>query len=272
MQRKDNIKCVFNLFKICWLSYEKGENVKKLLIIFTAICLTFIVPYGFAKVISGFFNEWFIDNSAANFFVGVFSHRLAQVIISLTLLVIVAKWKDIKTNFRLDHVRAGIYSFRWIAIFWPILTILFFFISVRFIDGFNQYLCELYPPGSNWILAKVGCDFLLLDAFAEEILNRAVIITILAKAFNKSLSIGKLKLSYAALISVPLFALSHVQVSFFPFGIISYDYIQLGLTVITGLLFAYAYEKTQRILVPIFLHGFTNLTITVCAYLSILYF
>jgi membrane protease YdiL (CAAX protease family) len=157
-------------------------------------------------------------------------------------------------------------EFRGVFILWPIITVLFFVGSMVFIDGFGVYLSALYESTDGWMLARVSRDFLLIDAFPEEAFYRAFMIGLLSLGFRNKLSIGKYHLSQAALISVPLFAISHVQVSLIPFTIIAYDTIQLTLTLITGLLFAYAYERTHSIAVPILLHGYTNLVITVSAY------
>lgn len=139
------------------------------------------------------------------------------------------------------------------------------------VDGFRDYLSTLYPQASSWLLAQVSRDFLLFDALPEEVFYRAFMIALLSIGFKSVVEFGRFKISHAALLSVPLFAFAHVQVSLFPFAIIQYDMVQLILTMFTGLLFAYAYEKTECLVVPILLHGYTNLVITVSAYVVLLF-
>lgn len=245
--------------------------MKKILTLVSAIGLAFIIPYGFAKVFSDFISAHISFDASANYLWGAFSHRAIQFFISFALLCMIMKWADIKSNFGLNQVIVGLKRFKWIFVLWPILTMIFFACASRFIEGFNQYLINLYPIDLKWVLAKIGRDVLLLDAFSEEILYRAFIITLLKCAFKESVNIRSFSISHAALLSVPIFALSHIQVSLFPFTIVSYDVIQLGLTLITGLMFAYAYERTQRIMVPVILHGFTNLAITLSAYILLIF-
>lgn len=244
--------------------------MKKILILILALIITFVIPYGFAKAISDLYAKSFSDGGAAGFFILKFIHRLAQFIITTILFALIFnRFDDIKMGFSFDDIVNQLKLFKSVVIMWPILTIVFFLLATIFVDGFTDYLSNLYPLETGWVLAKVGRDVLLLDALAEEVLNRALIIQLIAIYWRNRFRLGSWSISHAALLSVPLFVLSHIQVELFPFSITGYDSIQLGLTFFTGLLFAYAYERTKGLLVPIFLHGYTNLTITVVAYLTI---
>ena len=132
--------------------------------------------------------------------------------------------------------------------------------------GFAGYITQLYPMEIGSAAIQLGRDALMLDALAEEVLYRALIIQLMGLCWTREVGFGRVQLTQAAWLSIPIFALSHVQVSFFPFRIIGYDPIQLGLTVLTGFIFAYAYEKTQALVLPILIHGYTNLIITITAY------
>ncbi|MBV1757716.1 MAG: CPBP family intramembrane metalloprotease [Dethiosulfatibacter sp.] len=243
--------------------------MKRILILILALIITFIIPYGFAKAISDLYAKSFSDGGAAGFFILTFIHRLAQFIITTILFALIFNRFDINMGFSFDDIVNQLKLFKSVVIMWPILTIVFFLFTTIFVDGFIDYLSNLYPLETGWVLAKVGRDVLLLDALAEEVLNRAFIIQLIAIYWSNRFRLGSWSISHAALLSVPLFVLSHIQVELFPFSIKGYDPIQLGLTFFTGLLFAYAYERTKGLLVPIFLHGYTNFTITVVAYLTL---
>lgn len=250
--------------------------MKKLLILLIAIILTFTVPYGAVKFLSDIIMNWlheiFSISQTNSYFLGALIHRLIQFLIAMLLLLLVYKQKKINTLFSLNKLRLDLIEFKFLIILWPIMTVIFFIIAILLVDGFVEYLSELYVFTSEWILVRTMRDLFLLDAIAEEVFYRAFMISLLSIGFGKYLKIGNFKISHAALISIPLFTLSHVQVSLYSFKIISYDIIQLILTILTGFIFAYAYEKTRNLTLPIFLHGYTNLAITLSAYMILFFF
>lgn len=103
--------------------------MKRVVIIASAIIMTFVVPYGIAKVMS----EWamgLIDgviklSVEGNYFLSALSHRAFQLVVAIILLRLILKWEAIKRLFRLEDLRKGIEAFRGVIIFWPMLTILF---------------------------------------------------------------------------------------------------------------------------------------------------
>lgn len=250
--------------------------MKKLLVLILAIFLTFAVPYGAAKFLSDFMMNWlheiFSLSQASSYFFGVLIHRLIQFLIAILLLLFIFKQKKIAALFKFNTLKMDMIEFKSLFILWPILTVLFLVIAIFVLDGFTEYLSGLYVFTPGWILVRTSRDLFLLDAISEEVFNRAFMIGFLSIGFGKYLKIRKFKLSHAALLSIPLFALSHVQVTLYPFKIISYDIIQLILSLLTGFIFAYSYEKSKSLMLPFLLHGYTNLVITVSAYMILFFF
>lgn len=250
--------------------------MKKLFVLLLAIFLNFAVPYGAAKFLSDFLMHWFHEifslSQASSYFFGALSHRLIQFLIAMLLLLFVFKQKKIVSLFKLSTLRMDMYEFKTLFILWPIMTVLFLVITIFLVDGFAEYLSGLYVFTPEWILVRICRDLFLLDAVSEEVFNRAFMIGLLSIGYGQHIKIGKFKISHAALLSIPLFALSHIQVSLYPFNIISYDIIQLILSILTGFIFAYSYEKSRSLLLPFLLHGYTNLIITVCVYMILFFF
>lgn len=244
--------------------------MKKLSVGLLAVILTFVVPYGAAKGPADWMMKWlderFSLSQAGWYFTGALTHRVIHFAIAIALLLMIYGFEDARKRFDFGNLKNDLSEFRWIIMLWPILTVIFFIGSMLMVDGFGDYLSRLYQSTDGWLLARVGRDFMLIDAIPEEVFYRGVMIGLLSLGFKKSIRVRKFQISHAALLSVPLFALSHVQISTYPFSIVQYDTIQLGLTVLTGLLFGYAYEKTRSLVLPILLHGYTNLVITVSAY------
>ncbi len=234
--------------------------MKKILVLVLAIIIAFAIPYGFAKVISNFIMEDFVGSGAVYYFLSALSHRFIQFAIAVGVFVFIFKGKNVKMGFNFEDIISKLKLFRWVFIIWPILTLAFFLLATTYIEGFNEYLSNLYPVEVDWFFARLGRDVLLLDALAEEVLNRALVISLLSIYWKKS---------HAVVLSVPIFSLAHIQVELFPFAVIGYDIIQLCLTMFTGGLFAYSYVKTKNLIVPVLLHGYTNMIITLLAYLTV---
>lgn len=232
--------------------------MKKASLVLIAIFLAFTIPYGGAKVISELVGE--------AYFIRVLIHRLSQTGISILLFLLIFRKSQVKLGFDFKTFKRDIIRFKLIFIFWPVATGMFFLVMTVFVDGFAGYITQLYPMEIGSAAIQLGRDALMLDALAEEVLYRALIIQLMGLCWTREVGFGRVQLTQAAWLSIPIFALSHVQVSFFPFRIIGYDPIQLGLTVLTGFIFAYAYEKTQALVLPILIHGYTNLIITITAY------
>ena len=235
--------------------------MKKTIILVVSIILAFIIPYGIAKSVSNFIMEDFVGTGAAYSFFSALSHRAVQFIIVIGLFVLIFGRSNIKIGFGFEDIISKLKLFKWVFITWPILTLVFFLMAMTYIEGFKEYLSNLYPMGLDWFFAKFGRDVLLLDALAEEVLNRALIISLLSMYWKKS---------HAVILSAPIFSLAHIQVNLIPFTVIGYDTIQLCLTMFTGLLFAYSYVRTKNLIVPVLLHGYTNMVITLIAYLIVI--
>ncbi|MCD4712271.1 MAG: CPBP family intramembrane metalloprotease [Clostridiales bacterium] len=235
--------------------------MKKAIVLILSVILAFTIPYGFAKSVSNLIMDDFVGSGAAYSFFSALSHRMVQFVIVLGLFALIFRKRNDKMGFNFEDILSKLKLFKWVFIIWPILTLAFFLLAKTYIDGFNEYLSNLYPLGLDWFFAKLGRDVLLLDALAEEVLNRALIISLLSIYWKKS---------HAVILSVPIFSLAHIQVNLIPFTVIGYDTIQLCLTMFTGLLFAYSYVKTKNIFVPILLHGYTNMMITLIAYLIVI--
>lgn len=235
--------------------------MKKTIVLVLSIILAFIIPYGFAKSVSNHIMEDFVGTGAAYSFLSALSHRMVQFVIVVGLFALIFRRRNNKMGFSFEGLTSKLKLYRWVFITWPILTLAFFLLATTYIDGFNEYLSNLYPMGLDWFFSKFGRDVLLLDALAEEVLNRALIISMLSIYWKKS---------HAVILSVPIFSLAHIQVNLVPFTVVGYDTIQLCLTMFTGWLFAFSYVKTKNIIVPILLHGYTNMMITLIAYLMLI--
>lgn len=117
-----------------------------------------------------------------------------------------------------------------------------------------------WPPALSWDPAVTGLGRLLLfrsvmPGLSEEILFRALVIGILARGWKGCVRLGGLELSAAAVLSAILFMLAHVGFTFAPFGIAYFNPGQMLSAFLFGLFYAWAYEKTGSLLVPMAAHN-----------------
>lgn len=244
--------------------------IHKLFVFIFCLFLGMFIPYGLVASLVNLILPY-LDFSRDVFdFVTAFIHRALQFFLSLLIFRILFKNLKGLRLFRMEKDNNSLFFSKFIFLTWPLVIIIFFIFAHFYIDGFNDYIKMDYPLSGLYPILLPLRDFLLLDALAEEVLYRGLIIVILSKVFTKKTHWKILNISSAALLSIPIFVVAHIQVDFFPFKILFYDEIQLILTLFTGYIFVKAYEDTKGLLMPILLHGYTNLVISLTAYAYLL--
>lgn len=243
--------------------------IKKILALIFVIALGEIIPYGFAKYITDYFGKYTLQTEPAGYFILALIHRGVQFILVLILIKLLFRDKLSILGFNYKNKSLSCKIIAYVLIIWPLIIAAFFLLSGAFVNGFSVYIHNLYPSDSGWMIAKLGRDILLLDAFAEEILYRLFVISYLERYWTGSIRIGKWAISHATILSVPIFVLAHISLNIYPFEVIGYDPVQLLLTAFTGLIFGLAFEKSRSLLAPIVIHGYTNLIITIAGYLTV---
>ena len=240
--------------------------MKKIVIFLLCLFLGLFIPYGMVSSIVNVLASYFNLSRDLFDFVTAFIHRGLQFF--LTLLIFKILFKDLKrlSLLNMDKDKKSLSFSKLIMILWPLVIITFFTLAHGLVEGFHDYIRIDYPLTGLYPILLPLRDFLLLDALAEEVLYRGLIIAILSKVFTKKRHWTFRNMSSAALLSIPIFVVAHIQVDFFPFKIMYYDEIQLILTLFTGFIFAKAFEDTKGLLMPILLHGYTNLVISLTAY------
>lgn len=239
-----------------------------------ALALSELIPFEIAAYLTrhfeGVISNWFniLPSTACYYFLSALCHRFIQFVI---VLVIFKFWfkkplSDLGLNF--NNKTKSLHIIKWVVIIWPILVILFFFISTIGIPDFSNYITAQYPVQGSLKYALILRDTLLLDAFAEETLYRGLIFTVLAFAWQETFQFKGKTYKFVTLLSVPFFVLSHISLSVIPFEVFYYDPVQLALTTLTGILFAAIYDQTNSLFAPIVVHGYTNFIITILGLLT----
>jgi len=133
-----------------------------------------------------------------------------------------------------------------------------------------------YPLSFTNIAGQLGFQ-LLLTGPSEEILFRALPITLLLYSFRESkvvynfqqnmvLKNENLNISLENIIAAVLFTLAHVSWSLNPFSV-SASGVQLTLSMILGLWYGVAYQKSKSIVYPMAMHSIWNVVMVVARYI-----
>ena len=130
-----------------------------------------------------------------------------------------------------------------------------------FVRGFYA---PAFPLNITNVAGTLGFQ-LLLSGTSEEILFRALPITLLVYAYSvktgEPIKIYKLEVSRETMIAAVLFAIAHIGWELNPFSITQFNIHQLVLSVVFGIFYGVAYQKSNSALYPMIMHGISNFVI-----------
>ncbi len=244
------------------------EILRRYGILIFVLAMALAMPFVFAAYPTRFVLQYLVRFDPN----GIYSlqtiiHRTIQFLLVMVLLKLYFKQPYKELGFNFNNIRLSKRIIIWIAVLWPVVSVLVFFIALHAIDGFKESLLNLFPIGSKKIYSAVGQDALMLNAFAEEPLYRSFVILVLLKYREKEIKLFSATVSHAVIISAFIFMFAHISFSIYPFEITYVDPLQLGMTLCTGLIFGIAFEKTKSLFAPVVLHSYTNVIITLVGYL-----
>ncbi len=104
---------------------------------------------------------------------------------------------------------------------------------------------------------------LFFSGLGEEILYRSLPLVLLTFAYGKEtiIKIGKnISIDFGIIVSALFFSLAHISFQFGYSGV-SFSYLQLFCSFVCGIIFGYAYKRTNSIWICMGLHGIYNLIV-----------
>jgi len=191
---------------------------------------------------------------AYGLFAWISVHHVVQMLLAIIAIVLIAKVLKLDFGFGLGDKKAGMGFVLDItkaalifALIWQLGT------QLRGNVGMPDY-----PLNFNAIAGQLGF-MLLLSGPSEEILFRALPITLLVYSFreSKAVNIKGLDISLENIIAALLFTLAHVSWSLNPFSVRA-SWVQLILSMVLGLWYGVAYKKSKSILYPMAMHSIWN--------------
>ena len=201
--------------------------------------------------------------------------HFVQMIIALVAIGILAKAKNLDFGFRLGDVKVGLDHTLNFSI-----IVLIYVIVVRVVN-----IIYLNFPAPNFPLNLVNVagtlGFQLFLSSTEEILFRALPITLLVCSLGKSKSItinkriagvSSFDVSQETVIAAVLFTLAHIGWTINPFTITHLFIHQLIISFVFGIFYGVAYQKSKSVIYPMIMHGISNFIIVGERYISSIFF
>lgn len=193
-------------------------------------------------------------------FAGISIHHAMQMIIALILIVMLSKLFKIDFYFKLGDVRKGI---KYFVLFTTAIALISVALHI-FMYINNQLPVYDFPLNRRNILGTLGFQ-LLLSGPSEEIVFRALPITMLTYVFGKSIPI-KGSITLEVILASVLFSFAHVNWSLNPF-VFDMDFFQISYAFVLGSIQGVVYQRSKSILYPMLMHSCSNVLMVGVGYL-----
>lgn len=180
-------------------------------------------------------------------YAGISVHHFLQMIIALAIIIILSKLLKIDFGFNLGGSKVGI---KYLLLFIAAYTIITL-VSHVFMYIYHSLPVYNFPLYKTNMVGTLGFQ-LFLSGLSEEILYRALPVTVFAYIFGKSSGSNQV-LTLEVIIASIMFAIAHTEWSLFPF-VFKADYFQLLYAFSLGMIQGIAYQKSRSIVYPILMH------------------
>lgn len=186
-------------------------------------------------------------------FAPLFVHHIIQMIVALLIIAILKRKYKQNFGFEIGDKRKGITH---VLIFSLVLTI---FIIIQNVIAYSKtsYITYSFPLNARNIIGSLAFQ-MLMSGPSEEILFRALPITLFTIIFKKSIKI-KWDISLEVVIAALLFAMAHID----GFNI---DF-QIYYSFVLGIIYGRTYQKTGSVIYPMLMHSISNVLAVGIGYL-----
>lgn len=188
-------------------------------------------------------------------------HHLSQMLIVLAIILIIRIVIRVDFGFHLGDRKTGM---RFFLIFTGAIAViaLVYHILMYVID---QPITYAYSLTRRNVLGTLGFQ-LLLSGPSEEILYRALPVTLLVYVFGKNIHINR-DITLEVVLASLLFTAAHIKWTVSPFSITELNLFGLVYAFAMGILNGFVYQKSRSILYPILMHSISNVLMVGTGYL-----
>jgi membrane protease YdiL (CAAX protease family) len=187
-------------------------------------------------------------------------HHIVLLIIGVAVIAVLSRLLKDNFGFQLGDRKKGVHYF---AIFTAVLAIISLAFHLRLYTS-GQSLTYDFALNKRNVLGTLGFQ-LLLSGPAEEILFRALPVTVLIHVIGKSVDL-KWNISLEVILASLLFAFAHIKLSLSPFDIDA-NISQLFYAFAIGTVQGMVYQESRSIIYPVLMHSLSNVLMVGMGYL-----
>ena len=181
-------------------------------------------------------------------FAWVSVHHITEMFLSLPVVLMLSKLLKVDFGFHFGDRKKGTkFVVMYTTIFIGITLVVHILMLIN-----NSLPVYNFPLNKTNILGTLGFQ-LFLSGPVEEILYRALPITMLVHVLGKSVKV-KWGITLETIIASFLFAIAHMKWSLFPFAI-EVNCFQLVYAFAQGIVLGKAYQECRSIVYPMFMHS-----------------
>jgi len=201
-----------------------------------------------------------------NLFARLSVHHLTQMLIASAIILIISIVIRVDFGFHLGEKKVGI---RYLLIFiGAIAAIALVYHILMYAIG--QPIAFDYPLTKWNIIGNLGFQ-LFLSGPSEEVLYRALPVTLLVFAFGKNIYVSK-NVTLEVVLASLLFTAAHITWTISPFTISGLNLFGLVYAFAMGILNGLVYQKSRSILYPMLMHSISNVLMVGTGYLFAILF
>jgi membrane protease YdiL (CAAX protease family) len=243
---------------------EKWRSINNKILLYGAMTIALFVFQIFAskigRTVADLFSYKKFDYYNAYAWISI--HHIIEMLIVLAVILLLSKLLKFDFGLGLGDREKGI---KYVAVYTAI------FVGVTLVCHILMLIYNMlpvydFPLNKNNILGTL-CFQLFLSGPAEEILYRALPITMLVHVLGKNVKV-KWGITLETIIASLLFAIAHMKWTLFPFTIEA-NYFQLFYAFVLGTIQGKAYQDSRSIVYPMFMHSISNVLMVGTGYLFI---
>jgi len=187
-------------------------------------------------------------------------HHFVQMLIALAVIALLSKLFKADFGFQLGDSKKGL---RYFLIFTAVIAVIALLYHIL-LYAFGQGMVYNFPLTPKNVLGTLGFQ-LFLSGTAEEILYRALPVTVLVYVFGKSIQI-KWDITWEVVLASLLFTVAHIKWSLFPFSV-EFNLSQLFYAFAMGIVSGIVYQQSRSIFYPMLMHSISNVLMVGTGYL-----
>jgi len=187
-------------------------------------------------------------------------HHVILMIVGLIIILVLSKKLQADFYFSLGDTGCGI---KCLAVFSAAFVVISLAVHMLMLF-FGQLPQYKFPIVKRNVLGTLGFQ-LLLSGPAEEIVFRALPVTVLTHAFGKRIAI-KGHISLEVLLAALLFSFAHIKWSLYPF-VFELNFFNLIYAFVMGTIQGVVLQRSKSIIYPMLMHSFSNVSMVGIGYL-----